>query len=249
MSQEALPYHHKHANMKPCILILLIIVLSSSSCKDASTPKASQAKEPTTQKVTNTPSTASATTSKKRTLLFFGDSLTAGYGLDEEESFPSLIQNRIDSLGRPYEVINAGLSGETSAGGKGRIDWVLNKPVDIFVLELGANDMLRGLDINETEKNLRAILDVVKVKSPDTQLVIAGMEAPPNMGEQYTSKFRGIFSSIAKEYNAALIPFLLEGVAGIPELNLGDGKHPNPKGQQIVTENVWRIIDSYVKEV
>lgn len=233
--------------MKPYVLILLITLVSSSSCKDASTPEAATAKEPTTQTVTKTPSTA--TSSKKKTLLFFGDSLTAGYGLDEEESFPSLIQNRIDSLGRPYEVINAGLSGETSAGGKGRIDWVLNKPVDIFVLELGANDMLRGLDINETEKNLRAILDVVKVKSPDAHLVIAGMEAPPNMGEQYTSKFRGIFSSIAKEYQAALIPFLLEGVAGIPELNLGDGKHPNPKGQKIVTENVWRIINSYVKEV
>ena len=179
--------------------------------------------------------------------MFFGDSLTAGYGLDEEDSFPSLIQNRIDSLGRPYEVINAGLSGETSAGGKGRIDWVLNKPVDIFVLELGANDMLRGLDLNETDKNLRAILDVVKVKSPDAKLVIAGMEAPPNMGDDYTSKFRGLFSSIANEYNAALIPFLLDGVAGIAELNLGDGKHPNPQGQKIVTENVWRIIDSYVK--
>lgn len=231
--------------MKTSILIILLTLFAATSCKDAAPTKSHQAKETTVDKVTQAP--IEEEKSKKKTLLFFGDSLTAGYGLDEEYSFPSLIQNRIDSLGRPYEVINAGLSGETSAGGKGRIDWVLNKPVDIFVLELGANDMLRGLDINETNKNLRAILDVVKSKSPEAQLVVAGMEAPPNMGDDYTAKFRGIFSSIAYDYNAALIPFLLEGVAGISELNLGDGKHPNQAGQKIVTDNVWRIIDSYVQ--
>lgn len=230
--------------MKSTLLIILIAVISAVSCKEAAQPTASKS---TAETVVTSADVSTPMKKNKKTLLFFGDSLTAGYGLDEEESFPSLIQNRIDSLGRPYEVINAGLSGETSAGGKGRIDWVLNKPVDIFVLELGANDMLRGLDLNETEKNLRAILDVVNTKSPNAHLVIAGMEAPPNMGADYTSKFRGLFSLIAKEYDASLIPFLLDGVAGIPELNLGDGKHPNPEGQKIVTENVWRIIDSYVK--
>ncbi len=230
--------------MKPTLLIISLTILSAISCKEAAQPTATSTISETKAVATEV---STPTKKNKKTLLFFGDSLTAGYGLDEEESFPSLIQNKIDSLGRPYEVINAGLSGETSAGGKGRIDWVLNKPVDIFVLELGANDMLRGLDLNETEKNLRAILDVVNDKSPEAHLVIAGMEAPPNMGDDYTSKFRGLFASIAKEYNASLIPFLLDGVAGIPELNLGDGKHPNPQGQKIVTENVWRTIESYVK--
>ena len=230
--------------MKPTLLIISLTILSAISCKEAAQPTATSTISETKAMATEV---STPTKKNKKTLLFFGDSLTAGYGLDEEESFPSLIQNKIDSLGRPYEVINAGLSGETSAGGKGRIDWVLNKPVDIFVLELGANDMLRGLDLNETEKNLRAILDVVNDKSPEAHLVIAGMEAPPNMGDDYTSKFRGLFASIAKEYNASLIPFLLDGVAGIPELNLGDGKHPNPQGQKIVTENVWRTIESYVK--
>jgi len=230
--------------MKQVSLILILSIISMFSCKEATTSEVITSNQPVIAESTEM---SSKIESKKKTILFFGDSLTAGYGLDEDESFPALIQDRIDSLGRPYEVINGGLSGETSAGGKGRIDWVLNKPVDVFVLELGANDMLRGLDLNETEKNLRAILDVVKSKSPEAKLVIAGMEAPPNMGSDYTSKFRSIFSEIAKEYNAALIPFLLEGVAGIPDLNLADGKHPNSIGQKIVRDNVWKIINVFIK--
>ncbi len=230
--------------MKQVSLILILSIISMFSCKEATTSEVITSNQPVIAESTEM---SSKIESKKKTILFFGDSLTAGYGLDEDESFPALIQDRIDSLGRPYEVINGGLSGETSAGGKGRIDWVLNKPVDVFVLELGANDMLRGLDLNETEKNLRAILDVVKSKSPEAKLVIAGMEAPPNMGSDYTSKFRSIFSEIAKEYNAALIPFLLEGVAGIPDLNLADGKHPNSIGQKIVRDNVWKIINAFIK--
>lgn len=183
---------------------------------------------------------------KKKSILFFGDSLTAGYGLDEEDSFPSLIQNRIDSLGLDYNVINGGLSGETSAGGKGRIDWVLRSPIDVFVLELGANDVLRGLDLNETDKNLRAILDAVQSKHPDIPMVIAGMQAPPNMGSDYTTQFENIFKSLSKDYNAGLIPFLLDGVAGIPELNLQDAKHPNAIGQHIVRENVWKVLKGYL---
>lgn len=180
--------------------------------------------------------------SDTKTILFFGNSLTAGYGLDEEQSFPSLIQKRIDSLGLHYTVVNAGLSGETSSGGKNRIDWVLKQKVDIFVLELGANDVLRGLDLRETEANLRAILDKVRQTYPETKLVIAGMNAPPNMGNDYTRKFSAIFPKLARDYNAALIPFLLEGVAAKPELNLADGKHPNAEGQKVVRDNVWRVI-------
>ena len=180
--------------------------------------------------------------SGKKKILFFGDSLTAGFGLEEEESFPSLIQDRLDSMNLAYEVINAGLSGETSAGGKGRIEWVLNQAMDIFVLELGANDVLRGLDLKETDKNLRSILDYVKKTYPDTKLMIAGMEAPPNMGAAYTKEFRIIFKRLAADYGARIIPFLLEGVAGNPELNLSDAKHPNAKGQHIVKENVWAVL-------
>jgi len=179
-------------------------------------------------------------------ILFFGNSLTAGYQLEEEESFPSLIQEKIDSMGLAYEVINAGLSGETSAGGLGRIDWVLKQDVDLFVLELGPNDALRGLDLDETKKNLRAILERVRAKDPKMPIVIAGMDAPPNMGSTYTNKFASIYPDLAKEFDAGLIPFLLEGVAGVPELNLRDGIHPNPLGQKIVANNVWAVLGQYL---
>ena len=182
----------------------------------------------------------------KRTILFFGNSLTAGYGLDEDESFPSLIQKRLDSLGMSYVSLNGGLSGETTAGGKGRIEWVLEQKVDIFVLELGANDMLRGLDIKSTRQNLKDILNAVKSKYPKVKIIIAGMLAPPNMGEEYTREFEDIFRAISGEYGAGLIPFLLEGVAGNPELVLSDGKHTNALGQKVVLENVWEVLEEYL---
>jgi acyl-CoA thioesterase-1 len=192
----------------------------------------------------NTPTVAEeAVQADKKTILFFGNSLTAGYGLDEEQSFPSLIQQRIDSLGLSYMVVNAGLSGETTSGGKNRIDWVLKQKVDIFVLELGANDVLRGLDLKATEDNLKAILDKVKSTYPDVKLILAGMQAPPNMGNDYTRQFAAIFPKLAKQYKAQLIPFLLEGVASIPSLNLADGKHPNVEGQKIVRDNVWEVLE------
>lgn len=183
----------------------------------------------------------------KSTILFFGNSLTAGYGLPDQQSFPALIQKRIDSLQLSYQVINAGVSGETSSGGKERIDWVLRSPVDIFVLELGANDMLRGLDLKATADNLDQILRKVKEKYPDVQLIIAGMQAPPNMGNDYVKEFSAIFPQLAKKYNAGLISFLLEGVAGQPKLNLSDGKHPNAQGQKIVRDNVWQVLKYYLK--
>ncbi len=218
--------------------LIFIFLMGSCSDKRTNTPQVAQITSSTTE--TSTKPMSSST--KRKKILFFGDSLTAGYGLEEDEAFPSLIQDRIDSLKLPYEVINAGLSGETSSGGKNRIDWVLREPVDVFVLELGANDMLRGLALDETEKNLRAILDVVKEKSPAASIVVAGMEAPPNMGQDYTRSFRNVFTKIAQEYGASRIPFLLEGVAGDESLNLADGKHPNAVGQHIVKENVWRVI-------
>ncbi|MGN7986618.1 arylesterase [Pedobacter sp. 22226] len=179
---------------------------------------------------------------KKKNILFFGTSLTAGYGLDPTEAYPALIQNRIDSLKMPYNVINGGLSGETSAGGKGRIDWLLKQPVDIFVLELGANDGLRGLPVAQTIKNLQDIIDRVKAKYPDAKMVIAGMQVPPNMGAKYAADFKNIFPDLAKKNQMALIPFLLDKVGGVPKLNQADGIHPTAEGDKILAENVWVVL-------
>jgi acyl-CoA thioesterase-1 len=179
---------------------------------------------------------------EQKNILFFGTSLTAGYGLDPTEAYPALIQNRIDSLQMPYKVINGGLSGETSAGGKGRIDWLLKQRVDIFVLELGANDGLRGLPVSQTIKNLQDIIDRVKAKYPDAKFVIAGMQVPPNMGAKYASDFKNMFPDLAKKNQMALIPFLLDKVGGIPKLNQADGIHPTAEGDKILAENVWVVL-------
>jgi acyl-CoA thioesterase-1 len=178
----------------------------------------------------------------KKAIVFFGNSLTAAYQLSIEQGFPALIQKKIDSLGLAYICVNAGLSGETTADGVNRIDWVLQQPMDIFVLELGANDALRGLPISESIKNLQTILDKVKAARPNCKIVIAGMLAPPNLGATYTNAFRNMFSDLAKKNNALLIPFLLDGVGGIPSLNLEDGIHPNVTGQKIVAETVWKVL-------
>ena len=184
----------------------------------------------------------------KKTILFFGNSITAGYQLDLSEAFPALIQERLDSLGLPYQTVNAGLSGETTASGDSRVEWVLNNPADIFVLELGANDGLRGIKTDETRKNLQAIIDKVKAKNSECQIVLAGMMIPPNMGQDYTSEFQKIYPELAELNRIPLIPFLLEGVAGEPELNLDDGIHPNVEGHQILAENVWKVISPLLTE-
>lgn len=182
---------------------------------------------------------AAATRPGAQYILFFGTSLTAGYGLDPEEAYPAIIQKKIDSLNLPYKVINAGLSGETSAAGKSRIDWLLKQPVDIFVLELGANDGLRGLSVAETSANLQAVIDKVKARYPKVKMVMAGMQMPPNMGASYTADFKAVFSKLAQKNNMTYIPFLLEGVGGQAGLNQEDGIHPTAKGQKILAENVW----------
>ncbi len=174
-------------------------------------------------------------------LLFFGDSLTAGYGLSPEEAFPALIEKELNKKERVARVTNAGLSGETSAGGLARIDWVLREPIDIFVLELGANDGLRGLPLDQTRKNLQGILDKVKNKNPKAKLVIAGMMVPPNMGQQYSKEFSKIYPDLAKKNNAILIPFLLEDVGGNEKLNQADGIHPNVEGHRIIARNLTAI--------
>ena len=184
-----------------------------------------------------------------RTVLFYGDSLTAGYGIDREQAFPALIQARIDSLGWDYEVFNAGLSGETSAGGLRRIDWILRQKVDVFALELGANDGLRGIDLKDTRSNLQGIVDRVKAKYPDVVLVVVGMQMPPNLGPEYTAEFKGLYSSLAEQNGAALIPFLLAGVGDRPELNLPDGNHPTVAGHKVVAENVWAVLGPLLEQM
>ncbi|WP_245833620.1 arylesterase [Nonlabens spongiae] len=177
------------------------------------------------------------------TILFFGDSITAGYGLDDtDDAFPGLIQQKIDSLGMNYEVVNSGVSGETTAGGKSRIDWVMNQKVDIFILELGANDGLRGVPVSETKSNLQEIINTIKDKSPDTQIILAGMQLPPNLGKEYTTDFKNVFPELAQKNDIDLIPFILKDVGGIAALNQNDGIHPTEEGHQIIADTVWETL-------
>lgn len=184
-----------------------------------------------------------------KTILFLGNSLSAGYGLDPDQAFPALVQKKIDSLKWNFRVVNAGLSGETSAGGLRRVDWLLKNRVDIFVLELGGNDGLRGIALDLTQKNLQAIVDRVKTKYPAAKIVIAGMQVPPNLGQEYAAQFRALYAELAKKNNALLIPFLLEGVGGDPKLNLPDGIHPTAAGHRLVAKNVWKVLLPLLKNI
>lgn len=215
-------------------IFALIALIWASSCsnsgeKSTSTQTKEEAQDP--QNI-----------SSDKTILFFGNSLTAGYGIDKDDAFPGLIQQRLDSLGLDFRVINGGLSGETTAGGLNRLDWFLEDEPYIFVLELGGNDGLRGIELSETKSNLEKIIDKVRTKYPSTKIILAGMQIPPNMGSEYTDEFQTIYPEVAREKDVTLIPFLLEGVAGDPELNLPDGIHPTEKGHQIVFETVWPFI-------
>ena len=212
------------------LVLLLGIISFLSSCGSSSEKKEAVTGE------------QAAEASIKKTILFFGNSLTAGYGIDPEESFAGRIQSRLDSLKKEFRVINGGLSGETTAGGLSRLDWFLEEEPYLFVLELGGNDGLRGIPLTETKKNLLAIVDKVQAKYPNTKIILAGMQIPPNMGKEYTEEFKAIYPAVAKEKNIELIPFLLEGVAGNPDLNLPDGIHPTPEGHRIVMETLWPFI-------
>ncbi|MDR8390534.1 arylesterase [Aliifodinibius sp. S!AR15-10] len=175
-------------------------------------------------------------------ILFFGDSITAGNGVNKDEAFPALIQEKVDSLGWDFNVQNGGLSGETSAGGLRRIDWMLQQPVDVFVLELGGNDGLRGIEVKATKENLQKIIERVQSKYPDARIILAGMQVPPNLGQQYTRDFKQMYADLAEKYNLPFIPFILEGAALDPDLMQNDDIHPNAKGHEIVAENVWEVL-------
>ncbi|MFN4255771.1 MAG: arylesterase [Saprospiraceae bacterium] len=219
------------------LLVLAAFVSALFACQSA-TENQPQATNPTAQTTTAAP----LSSTDKKHIVFFGNSLTAAFGLSPEQGFPALIQQKIDAAGLPYTCVNAGLSGETTAGGSKRVDWVLRQPVDVFVLELGGNDALRGLPIEESKKNLQAIIDQVKAKYPACKIVLAGMLAPPNMGEKYTRDFAAMYPAVAKANGLPLIPFLLEGVGGDAKLNQADGIHPTAEGQKIVAENVWKVL-------
>ncbi len=225
--------------LRYCYLLLVIILFSCESKSDKSKLNESNSEDTRRSK--------SSDNSKTKTILFFGNSLTAGMGLDPEKAFPSLIQDKIDSLKLDFKVINAGLSGETTASGKNRLNWVLNQNPDVFILELGANDGLRGIPLLETRKNLQIIIDRVRQKNQSVQIILAGMMIPPNMGSEYTSEFRDIFPSLAKKNDIFLVPFILENVAGIKDLNQEDGIHPTAKGHKIVANNVWMILQDLIQ--
>jgi acyl-CoA thioesterase-1 len=218
----------------------LVILLACSDAQRAAPPAADQ-----------TPPAQPAAPEKRddrHAILFVGTSLTAGYGLGAQFAYPAVIQAKIDSAGLPYRVINAGISGETSAGGLRRIDWALQQPVSVLVLELGANDGLRGLDTDSLEHNLDQIIKRTRAKYPDAEIVIAGMQAPPNLGADYTHEFRSVYGRLADRHDAVFIPFLLEGVAGIASLNQSDSMHPTAEGQRIMAQTVWRYLRPLLKD-
>ena len=182
-------------------------------------------------------------------VLFLGNSITAGYGLDPLQAFPARIQEKIDAKGWNFKVVNSGQSGDTSAGGLSRLDWLLKSRIDVLVLELGANDGLRGVPAEVTKKSLQTIIDRTREKYPEVKIVIAGMKVPPNMGRDYGRRFESIFPDLAKKNNASLIPFILEGIGGVRTLNLPDGMHPTAKGHEIVAANVWKVLEPVLRSV
>ena len=194
---------------------------------------------------TATPTPASAS---KKNIVFLGDSLTAGLGVQSGEAFPALVAEKIRAAQLPFAIQNAGLSGDTSAGGLRRIDWLLQRPIDVLFLELGGNDGLRGLDLKAMKSNLQAIIDKTRAKNPQMKIVIAGMQMPPNMGDDYANGFSRVYSELAQENKATLIPFLLEGVGGNRELNQRDLIHPSPEGHRIIAELVWRTLEPMLRE-
>jgi acyl-CoA thioesterase I len=179
-----------------------------------------------------------------KTLVFFGDSLTAGYGLDDpgHEAYPAVIAKKIEAANLPWRVVNAGLSGETSAGGLRRVDWILRQSVDTFVLALGANDGLRGIEPAVTRVNLQGIIDRVRAKNPDAKIVLAGMYMPESMGEDYARAFGTMYPELAEKNRVALVPFLLAGVGGIPAMNQPDTIHPTADGHAIMAATVWKVL-------
>jgi acyl-CoA thioesterase-1 len=218
-------------------------VVLAAACGQAETQRANAAREPAA--ISPKPAPTEAVAARPR-IVFLGDSLTAGYGLARQEAVPALIQSRLDEQGYRYEVVNAGVSGDTSAGGLSRLDWSLEGNVAALVVELGGNDGLRGLPVSQMEQNLTEI--ITRAKQRGITVILAGMEAPPNYGPLYTAEFRQVFRDLAKKHDVAFVPFYLEGVAGDPSLNLSDGIHPNAAGSRIIEERLWRVLEPVLEK-
>jgi acyl-CoA thioesterase I len=217
--------------------IVVPAIAVAAACSDAA-PAARES-----QPAAAAPDSATrAAPDRRKVILFVGTSLTAGYGLGAEFAYPAVIQQKVDSAGLPFRVVNAGISGETSAGALRRIDWALQLPVDVLVLELGANDGLRGLNPDSMYNNLDAIIRRTRAKYPGVRILLAGMQAPPNLGSRYGSRFRSAYRELADEHDVGLIPFILEGVGGRPELNQDDGIHPTIEGQRLMATTVWKFL-------
>ncbi len=193
--------------------------------------------------------TESSSDANRRIVMFLGTSLTDGYGLEREDAYPALIQQKIDSAGLPWEVVNAGLSGEKSAGALQRVrSWLIKQPFDVLVIETGANDMLTGANLDTMRVNIQGIIDTVRAARPDARIVLAGMLAAPNLGPNYVRQFNGTYPELARENGLTFIPFILEGVAAQPTLNLADGIHPNERGHQLVAATVWKTLQPVLRE-
>jgi len=231
--------------------ILVVLVLCACAAgRDAKKPDSRQAGDGKREVGSGqTASSQPQAPASRRTVLIVGTSLTAGLGLDAEEAYPALLQRKADSLGLHVDIVNAGLSGETSAGALRRMDWLLRGPADVVVIETGANDGLRGLDVDSTRANLRAIVAKVKAARPAARILLAQMEAPPNLGAKYTAAFSAMYQDVAREEAIGIMPFLLRGVAGVAALNQPDGIHPNERGEQIVANNVWEALEPVLRQL
>ena len=224
-----------------CVLVLAGCGTESSNSSSSATAAAPSGPPTSADSAATTPSGSTATDDAIRVLVL-GNSIAAGSGVDPEEAFPARLQERVDSLGWNVNIVNGGVSGETTAGGLRRLDWLLRQPVDVLIVELGGNDGLRGTDLDATRENLQAIIDKARAEYPNVRIVLAGMQLPPNLGLDYTQRFRALYPDLAKANDVGLIPFLLEDVGGVDSLMQSDGIHPTAEGQRIVADNVWETL-------
>jgi acyl-CoA thioesterase I len=236
---------------RPVLIVLFACLLVAPACRggaedrDGAAPPATESPSPKRASAASGAPAAPATARPRVVVL--GDSLTAGLGLAETEAYPALLQQKIDAAGYPFQVVNAGVSGDTTAGGVRRLDWSLEGDVRVVVLALGANDGLRGLPVSQMRANLERLITAAKARG--ITVILAGMEAPPNYGAEYTAGFRNVYKDLAREHDLVLIPFLLDRVAGISALNQGDGIHPNGRGAAIMAETVWAALRPVLEKV
>ena len=229
-------------------VICWALLIIGASCSGGSSGNDSQPSVGASSAASAGASSAQPAPAERKTVLFVGTSITAGLGLEPDSAYPQMIDRKLDSLRLPYRAVNAGVSGETSAGLLRRIDWLLREPFDVVVVETGANDGLRGAPVATVRANVQQIIDRIKSARPEAAILLVQMEALPNFGERYTSEFRSVFPEVARQSGVTLLPFLLDGVAGHRELNQADGIHPNMDGERIVAENVWRVLRPILEE-